>query len=296
MSSTHEHGFSCCHFSSDGKLLACAGSLNDKVYVLATATLQPSMVFETNQLGITDIRFNSSSSFIATSSNQMVKIWDANNAGQFVGMLQGHRGDVLSLDFHPKEEHILCSCDDNEELRRWDVRSGLCTKIVKVGAAQLRFQPTVGKYLAANTEKNVSLFDATTLVFQHCLEGHDGQINSICWRECGDALASLSADCAKVWRLETRECLYKIGRQTDGYFKCCVFDPVYQRCSLVIGRSQYLELCKLATSGVVSTKSTSGHGGIVSIVDASRAVGLLASVCVADMTVKLWNISLCALI
>jgi WD40 repeat protein len=44
----------------------------------------------------------------------------------------GHSASVNSLDFHPSNGELLCSCDDNSEIRYWSVNQGTCKKVSKV--------------------------------------------------------------------------------------------------------------------------------------------------------------------
>ncbi|RWV97716.1 hypothetical protein GW17_00039479 [Ensete ventricosum] len=46
----------------------------------------------------------------------------------------GHTSHVTSLDFHPKEMDILCSCDDNGEIRYWSCDKHMCKRVSKVGS------------------------------------------------------------------------------------------------------------------------------------------------------------------
>jgi WD40 repeat protein len=44
----------------------------------------------------------------------------------------GHQTSVMSLDFHPANEDLLCSCDGDSEIRYWSVNQGVCTRAFKV--------------------------------------------------------------------------------------------------------------------------------------------------------------------
>ena len=44
----------------------------------------------------------------------------------------GHQTSVMSLDFHPNNEDLLCSCDGDSEIRYWNVNQGICTRVFKV--------------------------------------------------------------------------------------------------------------------------------------------------------------------
>lgn len=111
----------------------------------------------------------------------------------------GHSASVMSLDFHPNKEDMICSCDSDGEVRSWSINNGSCLTCVKVlkvrcyllyfneiicliikffsliielfpnhifssqgGATQMRFQPRKGKYLAAASEKAIYILDGET--------------------------------------------------------------------------------------------------------------------------------------
>lgn len=44
----------------------------------------------------------------------------------------GHGASVMSVDFHPKKEDLVCSCDGDSAIRYWSVKNGVCTGVLKV--------------------------------------------------------------------------------------------------------------------------------------------------------------------
>lgn len=112
----------------------------------------------------------------------------------------GHSTTVKSVDFHPSNEDLLCSCDNNSEMRYWSIKNGSCAGVFKVyntvliyllcigstrilffrlvnlfvfnnvtllfqgGATQMRFQPCFGRNLAAAADNFVSILDVETQV------------------------------------------------------------------------------------------------------------------------------------
>lgn len=44
----------------------------------------------------------------------------------------GHSSTVMSLDFHPSKEDLVCSCDNNSEIRYWSIKNGSCIGVFKV--------------------------------------------------------------------------------------------------------------------------------------------------------------------
>jgi WD40 repeat protein len=81
----------------------------------------------------------------------------------------GHQTSVMSLDFHPNNEDLLCSCDGDSEIRYWSVNQGVCTRVSKGGMTQMRFQPRQGRLLAAAAENVVSILDVESETCVHSL-------------------------------------------------------------------------------------------------------------------------------
>ncbi|KAG0605882.1 hypothetical protein M758_9G095200 [Ceratodon purpureus] len=168
----------CCHFSSDGKLLASAG--HDKKAVLWNMdTLKLKSSLEEHSLLITDVRFSPNSTRLATSSfDKTVRVWDADNPNYSLRTFTGHQTSVMSLDFHPNNEDLLCSCDGDSEIRYWNVNQGICTRVFKGGMTQMRFQPRQGRLLAAAAENVVSIYDVESETCVHTLQVF---FLSVCW-------------------------------------------------------------------------------------------------------------------
>ncbi|KAM3330982.1 hypothetical protein ACQJBY_027211 [Aegilops geniculata] len=316
---------SCCHFSSDGKLLATGG--HDKKAVLwFTDALNPKSTLEEHSMLITDVRFSPSMTRLATSSfDKTVRVWDADNPDYSLRTFTGHSASVKSLDFHSNKEDIVCSCDSDGEVRCWSINNGSCVTCVRVfsvcspfslpnisclsrmffynalkhspvigilssqgGATQLRYQPRQGKYLAAASEKMISILDAETLqVCRNALKGHIKNIESICWDAAGDYLASVSEDSVKVWSFTSGndgECVNELNC-SGNKFNSCVFHPNYPSL-LVIGCYESLELWDIREKNTVTISNA--HDGLIAALAASNASGLVASVS-HDKLVKLWK-------
>jgi WD40 repeat protein len=276
----------CCHFSSDGKMLASAG--HDKKAVLwYTDTMKPKTTLEEHTAMITDIRFSPSQLRLATSSfDKTVRVWDADNKGYSLRTFMGHSSMVTSLDFHPIKDDLICSCDNDNEIRYWSINNGSCTRVYKGGSTQIRFQPRVGKYLAASSANLVNVLDVETQAIRHSLQGHANPINSVCWDPSGDFLASVSEDMVKVWTLGTGsegECVHELSCNGNK-FQSCVFHPAYPSL-LVIGCYQSLELWNMSEN---KTMTLPAHEGLITSLAVSTATGLVASAS-HDKLVKLWK-------
>ncbi|KAK1392116.1 hypothetical protein POM88_011172 [Heracleum sosnowskyi] len=276
----------CCHLSSDGKLLVTGGH-DKKAVVWHTNSLKPKPTLEEHSALITDVRFNPSKPCFATSSfDKTVRVWDADNPGYSLRTFAGHSAWVMSLDFHPVKDDLLCSCDSYGEIRYWSINSGSCAQVFKGGSTYMRFQPRQGRVLAAAADNVVSILDVETQACRHSLKGHTSTIRSVCWDPSGQFLASVSNDYVRVWTLGSGsegDCIYKLN--SDGKIFCSsAFHPTYPS-MLVIGCYQSIKLWNMSEN---KTLTLSAHSGLVASLAASTVNGLVASAS-HDRFVKLWK-------
>ncbi|KAJ6862356.1 hypothetical protein NC652_039255 [Populus alba x Populus x berolinensis] len=265
----------CCHFSSDGKLLASGG--HDKRAVLwYTDNLKLKATLEEHTSLITDVRFSPSMPRLATSSfDKTVRVWDADNPNFSLRTFTGHSSNVMSLDFHPNKDDLICSCDGDGEIRYWSITNGSCARVFKGGMAQMRFQPRAGKYLAAASENVVSILDVETQACRHSLQGHTKAIHSVCWDPSGEYLASVSEDSVRVWTLGSGsegECVHELSCNGNE-FHSCVFHPTFP--SLLS-----LELWNMSEN---KTMTLPAHDGQIAALAVSTVTGMVAS---ASLEVK----------
>ncbi|KAF9686238.1 hypothetical protein SADUNF_Sadunf03G0138000 [Salix dunnii] len=273
----------CCHFSTDGKLLASAGH-DKKVVLWNTETLQTECSQDEHTHIITDVRFRPNSTQLATSSfDSNLRLWDAAAPRYSMKTYTGHTSHVMSLDFHPKKNDLFCSCDDNNEIRFWNIKQHSSTRISEGGTAQVRFQPRIGQLLAAAAENVVSIFDIEADRQTHSLQGHSTEVHSVCWDVNGDYLASVSQGSVRVWSLATGECIHELN-SSGNKFHCCVFHPGYSTL-LVIGGYQSLELWNLAENKCMTVAA---HECLISALAQSQATAMVASAS-HDKCVKIWK-------
>ncbi|TYI61279.1 hypothetical protein E1A91_D10G161800v1 [Gossypium mustelinum] len=273
----------CCHFSSDGKLLASAG--HDKKAVLWNMeTLETECTPEEHTHIITDIRFRPNSTQLATSSfDTTVRVWDAAQPSYCMWKYTGHMAQVMSLDFHPKKNDLFCSCDGNSEIRFWNINQYSCTRISKGGCSNVRFQPRIGQFLAAAAETVVSIVDVETDRRTQLLQGHNTEVHSICWDTNGDFLASVSQDSVRVWSLASGECIHELN-SSGNKFHSCVFHPSFPAL-LVVGGYQSLELWNTAENKCMTIPA---HDCVISALTQSQVTGMVASASY-DKSVKIWK-------
>ncbi|XP_075090995.1 transcriptional corepressor LEUNIG isoform X2 [Nicotiana tabacum] len=213
----------CCHFHSQGKLLATAG--HERKVVIWDVENSDVKCGEGHAHLITDIRFRPNSMVFATSSfDRTVMLWDAAKPSNPFKSLVGHVEHVMFTDFHPTKAGLLSSCDSNDEIRLWDVDEGDCKLIFKGGSRQVRFQPRFGNLLASSTGNVINIFDVETNSIQQKFEGHVRDVRSICWDMSGNFLASVSEDSARIWCVSGGKCLHELC-SSGNKFQSCTFHP-----------------------------------------------------------------------
>ncbi|ONI34246.1 hypothetical protein PRUPE_1G470800 [Prunus persica] len=254
-----------CHFSSDGKFLASGG--HDKKAVLwYTDTLKVKSTLEEHSALITDVRFSPS----------MPRL-----PGYSLRTFMGHSAFVMSFDFHPNKDDLICSCDSDGQIRYWSINNGSCSSVFK-----MRFQPHHGRFLAAAADNAVSILDVETQACRHSLQGQTKPVHSVCWDPSGEFLASVSEDSVRVWTLGSggeRECVHELSCNGTK-FHSCVFHPTYTSL-LVIGCYQSLELWNMTENKIMTL---SAHDGLIDALTMSTVTGLVASAS-HDKFFKLWK-------
>ncbi|KAB1209193.1 Transcriptional corepressor LEUNIG [Morella rubra] len=276
----------CCHFSSDGKLLATGGQ-DRKAVLWCMESFALKSTLEEHSQSVTDVRFSPSISQLATcSADKTVRVWGTDNPGYSLRTFTGHSTTVMSLDFHPTKEDLICSCDNNNEIRYWSIKNGSCVSVFKGGATQMRFQSRVGRLLAAASENFVSVFDVETQGCRLKLQGHKNLVHSVCWDPSGEYLASVSDDLVRVWTVGSGnkgECIREFPCEGNKYHTC-VFHPTYPSL-LVIGCYQTLELWNTSENKKMTVHA---HEKLVSALAVSGVTGLVASAS-HDKHVKVWK-------
>ncbi|KAL7084419.1 hypothetical protein ACP275_14G222300 [Erythranthe tilingii] len=275
----------CCHFSSDGKLLASAG--DDKEAVIWNMdTLQTDTTMKEHQNSITDVRFQPNSTQLATASfDKSVRIWDAAHPRYCVHAYTGHTSHVMSLDFHPEKNDLFCFSDGKNEINYWSMSPFSHTRISKQeGSGQVRFEPRTGQLLAAASDKVVSVFDVETDRPTQSFQGHSGVVNDICWDVDGDHLASVSEDCIKVWSVKSGKCIRELNSVGNKFYSC-VFHPSHSAI-LIVGGLGSLDFLIVSENRRMTTITV--HENIVAALAQSPVTGMTASAS-HDNTVTLWK-------
>uniref|UniRef100_A0A0E0KLW8 LisH domain-containing protein n=1 Tax=Oryza punctata TaxID=4537 RepID=A0A0E0KLW8_ORYPU len=277
----------CCHFSTDGKLLASAGH-EKKVFLWNMDNLNMDTKIEEHTNFITDIRFKPNSTQLATSSSDgTVRLWNAIERTGAVQTFHGHSSHVTSVDFHPKSTEVLCSCDDNGEICFWKIGQNAVSHSSRMnqgGTGRVRFQPQIGQLLAVATGSIVNIVDVEKVASLHSLpKVHTNEVNCICWDEKGERVASVSQDTVKVWSVASGACIHEL-RSHGNQYQSCIFHPRYPNV-VIVGGYQTMELWSLSDN---HRNTVQAHEGLIAALAHSQFTGMIASAS-HDRSVKLWK-------
>ncbi|XP_064990279.1 transcriptional corepressor LEUNIG_HOMOLOG isoform X4 [Musa acuminata AAA Group] len=218
--------------------------------------------------------FSSDGKFLASAGHEMKAVLWNMDTYKTESTPEEHSLIITDVRFMPNSTRLATSSFDRH-VKLWDATQG--------GTVQVRFQPNVGQLLAAAAENVVSIFDVETDRKKHTWQLHKKDVQSVCWDNTGELLASVSQDCVKVWSLAKGECIHELS-SNGNKFHSCIFHPSYANL-LVIGGYQTLVLWNM---GENQTMSVQAHDGLIAALAESPAAGMVASAS-HDKSVKLWK-------
>ena len=137
---------------------------------------------------------------VPTNFKQPLVLWKKQFEGILVKTLEGHRGFVYSLAWHPSQ-NILASGSD-EEIKFW-TKEGKLIKTLEGhqdSVYSLAWHPN-GQMLASGSEDKTIKFWNLDGTLIKTLEGHRSDVWSLAWHPSGDILASGSSNGKiKLWK------------------------------------------------------------------------------------------------
>ncbi|CAL5411259.1 unnamed protein product [Camellia sinensis] len=241
----------CCHFSSDGELLASAG--HDKKCMLSS-----SQMFVLGQTCIllphlpltTLCRFGTQTS-------------QANHSLSFLDMLDKWLHWISTQESWISYVPVII-------MMRFDY--GTSTNMSShISSRQARFQPRIGNLLATASGNKINLTDVETNSLQDI---------------SGKYVASVSEDSARIWSVVSSGKCMHVFHFNGNKFESCAFHPKYSQL-MVIGSYKAINIWNPTESNKTMTVGEAHDGIVASLADCSQTE-IVASVS-HDQTVKLWR-------
>ncbi|KAH9784887.1 transcriptional corepressor LEUNIG-like [Citrus sinensis] len=221
----------CCHFSSDGKLLASSG--HDRKAVLWNMdTLQTESTPEDHKSVVTDVRFRPNSSQLATASvDKSVRLWDAANGGTAQVRFQPRIGQLLaaasdkvvsifdietdrqthSLQGHAELVNYICWDTNGDYLasvsqnlvKVWSMASGECIQELSSNGNQFHscvFHPSYSTLLVVGGISSLELWNMAENKSM-TIAAHENIISALAQSPVTGMVASASHDSSvKLWK------------------------------------------------------------------------------------------------
>jgi len=139
--------------------------------------------------------------------------------GHFAHELQGFRGVVTNVRFHPVVAVIAAAGEDGT-VKVWDYESGQFERSLRghTNAVQcIAFDPSGNTMASSSADLSVKIWDFQTYECSRTMQGHEHNVSAVCFLPPnGDYLASCSRDqTIKIWETATGYCVKTLCGHDD---------------------------------------------------------------------------------
>ena len=168
---------------------------------------------------------------VSASSDETIRIWDAETGKQIGGPLTGHTGYVLSASFSPDGKRIVSASLD-KSIRIWDAETGKQIGEPLKGHTDdvnfVSFSPDGKKIVSALDDETIRIWDAETgKQIGEPLTGHTESVRSVSFSPDGTKIVSASWDeTIRIWEYPP---LQELIDQTRKRFKDRELTPEERR-------------------------------------------------------------------
>uniref|UniRef100_A0A2N9GAR4 Uncharacterized protein n=1 Tax=Fagus sylvatica TaxID=28930 RepID=A0A2N9GAR4_FAGSY len=191
----------CCHFSSDGKLLASAGH-DKKVVLWNMETLQTESMPEEHTMIITDVRFRPNSTQLATSSfDTTVQLWDAAKCDD--------QGGSAQVRFQPRIGQLLAAAAENV-VSIFDVETDRQTHSLRGHSTAVHSicWDTTGDYLASASQESVRVWSLASGECIHELSSSGNMFHSCVFHPSYSTLLVIGGyQSLELWNMAENKCM-----------------------------------------------------------------------------------------
>ncbi|KAG8837169.1 hypothetical protein FRC18_009893 [Serendipita sp. 400] len=168
------------------------------------------------------------------SSDETIRLWDA-ETGQALGEpLRGHKGAVRSVAFSPDGRRVASGSED-VTIRLWDAETGQALgeplRGHEYAVYSVAFSPDSRRVASGSDDETIRLWDAETgQALGEPLRGHEGGVYSVAFSPDGRCVASGSWDkTIRLWDAETGQALGEPLRGHKGAVRSVAFSPDSRR-------------------------------------------------------------------
>ena len=232
------------------------------------------------------------SRIVSGSSDNTIRLWDAETGDAIGKPLEGHSNFVYSVAFSPDGSRIVSGSEDNT-IRLWDAETGDAIGRSLEGHSSsvysVAFSPDGTRIVSGSWDNTIRLWDAETGDdIGEPLEGHYSYVHSVAFSPDGSRIVSSSLDnTIRLWDVETGD---SIGLPLKGHSSSVysvAFSPDGSR--IVSGSEDNTIRLWDAETGDAIGRPLEGHSSSVYSVafspDGSRIVSGSW-----DNTIRLWDV------
>ncbi|GEM_PF-2885399 len=229
------------------------------------------------------------SQVVVSLMDSTICLWniDQNSFFRTIGV---HKGSVFYADYSPKNDYIVSSSFDGENLLNiWDCNKGVLLLALR-GHSDMPLSSTFskdGKYIVSSSrDKSVKIWDVNKRGCIKTLKGHSYWVYDAVFSPDGKLIASASYDkTIRIWDVKSGDCL-KVLEDHDGF----VYDVDFSRdgkylCST--SQDKVIKIWEVSTWKCI--KTLVGHSAWVGDADFSPDGKFVVSAS-GDYTIKVWNI------
>lgn len=148
-------------------------------------------------------------------------IWDCWEKKE-IAALSGHKALITSIAI-PNAKTVFTLCMDNT-IRKWNLQTGACLETCQCSDVVNSSLSITGKYYATinHNDQSVDIFDRNTNTQLNIPIASTGKIRSVALSQRADRIIIGQDAVAKIYDVQTKECLYVINAHKDNIFSVAI--------------------------------------------------------------------------